>query len=61
MGKAEQFKDTSEQLKQQAKQAMGKAKDEASSRASQGRGRPDDETRRAQQAAQDRLDQDYDA
>ncbi|MFF8510923.1 hypothetical protein ACF064_22810 [Streptomyces sp. NPDC015492] len=58
MGKAEQFEDRSEQLR---RQAMGKARDEASERATRERGRPDEETRRAQQEAQDRLDQDYDA
>ncbi|ALO08996.1 hypothetical protein AQF52_3402 [Streptomyces venezuelae] len=64
MGKRDQFSDKAEQLQAQAKQAMqakGRAKDEASERASQGRDRTEAEARRAQQEAQDRFDQDYDA
>ncbi|MFD0154253.1 hypothetical protein ACWGQ4_07905 [Streptomyces sp. NPDC055721] len=60
MGKRDQFSDKPEQLQAQAKQAM-QAKGKASERASQGRDRSEAETHRAQQEAQDRFDQDYDA
>ena len=61
MGVADQFKDKSQQLGEKAKQAADRAKGQPSESDSHGRGRPEAETRRAQQEAQDRLDKDYDA
>ncbi|MFB7516314.1 hypothetical protein [Streptomyces sp. NPDC056144] len=58
MGIQDQFKDKAKRLAEKSDKAR-QARDEASERASKGRDLSEEETRRAQQEAQDKVDQDY--